>query len=132
MLRKMMNKKSKGFTLIELMIVVAIIGILAAIAIPNFMSYQCKAKQSEAKSNLGTIRTTQEAYLAEYDVYGADLEDIGYSGPKGNARYSYTITAVNNATNFTAQASADLDGDGKNDIWEANTVDVAPAQNDCT
>jgi len=52
-----MLKGKKGFTLIELMIVVAIIGILAAIAIPNFLKFQAKSKQSEAKSNLGAIFT---------------------------------------------------------------------------
>ncbi|WP_414645174.1 type IV pilin protein, partial [Candidatus Deferrimicrobium sp.] len=51
------KKGKKGFTLIELMIVVAIIGILAAIAIPNFLRFQAKSKQSEAKTNLGGIFT---------------------------------------------------------------------------
>ena len=50
-----MLKGKKGFTLIELMIVVAIIGILAAIAIPNFLKFQAKSKTSEAKTNLGAI-----------------------------------------------------------------------------
>ncbi len=59
----------KGFTLIELMIVVAIIGILAAIAIPNFLKYQAKSKQSEAKMNLGSLGTSAEAYHAEKDTY---------------------------------------------------------------
>lgn len=58
-------RSSKGFTLIELMIVVAIIGILAAIAIPNFLQYQLKSKQSEAKVNLGAIKTSEIAFNAE-------------------------------------------------------------------
>ena len=55
MFKKMHNHK--GFTLIELMIVVAIVGILAAIAIPNFLNYQAKSQQAEAKANLGAIFT---------------------------------------------------------------------------
>ena len=56
-----MKKQSKGFTLIELMIVVAIIGILAAIAIPNFMRYQLRSKAAERKTNVGAIFKAQEA-----------------------------------------------------------------------
>ena len=61
--------KSKGFTLIELMIVVAIIAILAAIAIPNYLRYAMKSKTAEATTNLGAIRTGEEAYYAENDLY---------------------------------------------------------------
>ena len=67
MLQRIRNRK--GFTLVELMIVVAIIGILAAIAIPNFLQFRLKAKTSEAKSNLGAIRSTEVAYFAEWDFY---------------------------------------------------------------
>jgi type IV pilus assembly protein PilA len=56
-----MKKSNKGFTLIELMIVVAIIGILAAIAIPNFMRYQLRSKAAERKTNVGAIFKAQEA-----------------------------------------------------------------------
>ena len=67
----------KGFTLIELMIVVAIIGILAAIAIPNFLQYQMKSRQSEAKTNLQAIRTSEISFQAERGCYlGAALEPI--------------------------------------------------------
>ena len=62
-------RRRKGFTLIELMIVVAIIGILAAIAIPNFLRFQLKAKSSEGKTNLAAIRTAEESYFAEYGAY---------------------------------------------------------------
>jgi type IV pilus assembly protein PilA len=62
-------RKQEGFTLIELMIVVAIIGILAAIAIPNFLQYQMKSRQSEAKTNLNAIKTSHIAFQAEKGCY---------------------------------------------------------------
>lgn len=97
-------KNKKGFTLIELMIVVAIIGILAAIAIPNFMNYQCKARQSEAKSNLGAIRVAQETYMAEKNTYADAIGDIAWEA-KGTTDYTYSITAGTSSA-FTAQATA--------------------------
>jgi type IV pilus assembly protein PilA len=70
-------RKQEGFTLIELMIVVAIIGILAAIAIPNFLQYQMKSRQSEAKTNLQAIRTSEISFQAERGCYlGTALEPV--------------------------------------------------------
>src|SRR3989442_1782287 len=80
-------KGDRGFTLIELMIVVAIIGILAAIAIPNFMTYQAKARQSEAKVNLGGVFTTATSYFAENNTYSVPNASLGYM-PAGNIRYN--------------------------------------------
>ena len=118
----------RGFTLIELMIVVAIIGILAAIAIPNFLSYQCKAKQSEGKSNLGNIRTMQEAYFAEYDTYST-LGNVGFVLKDASAaRYNYTTTT---GATYTATATADL-GMSQSDIWTMNSSGVLDhTQNGC-
>tara|TARA_B100000614_G_C14444999_1_gene451867 strand:+ start:319 stop:654 length:336 start_codon:yes stop_codon:yes gene_type:complete len=95
------------------MIVVAIIGILAAIAIPNYMQYQCKARQSEAKSNLGNIRAMQEAYLAETDRYANTMSVLGFNA-LGNSRYNYSIRSAN-ATLFTASASGMINNN--QDVW---------------
>ena len=80
----------KGFTLVELMIVVAIIGNLAAIAIPNFIRFQARSKQSEAKTNLKAIFTGQKSRFGERDAYSPFLGDIGFSPERGN-RYAYDL-----------------------------------------
>ena len=120
MLRKLRGNNSKGFTLIELMIVVAIIGILAAIAIPNFLKYQCKAKQSEAKANLGSIRVAQEAYYAEYDKYIDGVTGYGFA-VKGTQRYTYNVTGATTA-GFTATATA-TPANMANDAWTLTVVE---------
>ena len=102
-------RKQEGFTLIELMIVVAIIGLLAAIAIPNFVAYQAKSRQSEAKVNLGAIFTSATAFAAEQStptyVPGPTLDPIGWS-PSGQPRYTYFYAtgAVGAATAGAATA----------------------------
>jgi type IV pilus assembly protein PilA len=87
MLKKLFSKNEKGFTLIELMIVVAIIGILAAIAIPNFLRFQAKSKQSEAKTNLGGIFTAEISYFGENSFFG-NFQQIAWA-PTGTARYTF-------------------------------------------
>ena len=133
-------KNRKGFTLIELMIVVAIIGILAAIAIPNFLKFQAKSKQSEAKTNLKGIYTAETGYFGEKNSYGT-FQTVNWE-PVGRSRYRFTVatgstdlgdmtvaldawvttgptTAVPawTANAFTAGAQGNVDNDAANDQW---------------
>ena len=84
-----------GFSLVELMAVVAIIGILAAVAVPNYQVQQGRARQAEAKINLTAIYSAESSYSVEAGVYTSCLPDIGYSRPDPNAvdaqRTYYTI-----------------------------------------
>ncbi|MEE8492602.1 MAG: prepilin-type N-terminal cleavage/methylation domain-containing protein, partial [Nitrospirales bacterium] len=83
-----LDRNQKGFTLIELMIVVAIIGILAAIAIPNFLKYQAKSRQAEAKINLGGIFVAETSYFGEQARYGSFAE-VGFALAGSSNRYTY-------------------------------------------
>lgn len=80
-----------GFTLIELMITVAIIGVLAAIAIPNFLSYQARARQSEARAVLSGIYLSEQTYFVANNRFGSMRElAFTYAGASGNSsRYTF-------------------------------------------
>ena len=82
-----------GFTLIELMIVVVIIGILAAIAIPKFTQVSKSAKESEADGILKQAYTLQESYKQRYDIYATDaqLQTIGWDPAQGAKYYSFAV-----------------------------------------
>tara|TARA_B100000315_G_scaffold35855_2_gene30542 strand:- start:780 stop:1193 length:414 start_codon:yes stop_codon:yes gene_type:complete len=125
------NKENKGFTLIELMIVVAIIGILATIAIPNFLRYQAKTKQVEAKVNLGAIFSTQTTYHSEMTSYSSSFSALNWA-PAGSTRYSYAILGASSIS-FSIGASANIDSDAVIDIWYINDAKIlSNATNDVT
>ena len=83
---KLLTKKlrEQGFSLIELMVVVAIIGVLAAIAVPNFRAYQARARTSEARVHLSSVWTSQEANRVENNAYVPCIVTIGVPTPANN------------------------------------------------
>ncbi|MDZ4677888.1 MAG: prepilin-type N-terminal cleavage/methylation domain-containing protein [Oligoflexia bacterium] len=88
-----MLTNQKGFSLIELMIVVAIIGILSAIAIPNYTKFQLKAKQSEAKASLSGVYTAEKSFHAEYSTFTGHFDAIGFA-PDGRMNYGIGFAAA--------------------------------------
>jgi len=82
------------------MIVVAIIGILAAIAIPNFIKFQARSKQSEAKANLKAIFTAQKRFFQEKDRFSSLTGEVGFE-PERNNRYAYFLAASGNIEDRT-------------------------------
>ncbi len=116
------QRNRKGFTLIELMIVVVIIGILAALAIPRFMTASTKSKQSEAKQILKQVYVMERAYFQEKGIYSADLVELGVEvGIFDTQRYGYTIVVT--GPTFIASAIAPdpgIDDDASSDEWTIN------------
>ncbi len=134
------HRSQKGFTLIELMIVVVIIGILAALAIPRFMRATTKSKQSEAKQILKQIYVMEQAYRQEYDSYWGAAVTASATAPAtmgrigveigSTARYTYVL-AVPDANHFTATATSSiLDDDASTDVWTIDEQGVLTCTTD--
>jgi type IV pilus assembly protein PilA len=127
------ERSSAGFTLIELMIVVAIIGVLSTIGISNFLKYQKRAKTSEAMTNVAAIVVGEKSYFTEKGSYlhitspsplaipgntrttcsgNADFDRLGWE-PEGPVYFKYVVSADDQGLGrFTVEASGDIDGDG--------------------
>ena len=131
--------QKNGFSLIELMVVVAIVAFLAMIAVPNFTRFLAKAKRAEAYMNLGSLCAAEKAYFAEHGKYSDILWGDGGIGwkPEGGFNYTYGFSGGEgkncfigklgssssqlsasraDTKGFIAVAAGDIDGDGEPDI----------------
>jgi type IV pilus assembly protein PilA len=100
-------KRQQGFTLIELMIVVAIIGILASIAIPNFLAYQARSRQAEARTDLGAVFVSETAFFGENNRY-SDFATVGYTPTATSNRYTYRSPNAAGTAGSTGAQGADI------------------------
>jgi type IV pilus assembly protein PilE len=103
-------KRMRGITLMELMIVVVIVGILAAIAYPNYREFAARAKRTEAKALLLEIAANQERFYLNANRYGT-VAELGYATPLITPSGSYTVTIpANDASGYTATAAYNFTG----------------------
>ena len=122
--KSFLTKKVRALNLQETLIVLAIIGILLLLALPNLMPLISKAKSIEAQTQLKALYNSQTTYRYMYSKYTADVNELDFVAPKtvkenGTANYRYEIVSATNAS-FKARAEAvtDFDGDGVFNVWE--------------
>lgn len=123
-MKKKNDHKISSFNLQEMLIVLAIIGILLLIALPNLMPLITKAKSVEAQVQLKAIYNAEKQYFFMYSKYSSNFDEIDFEAPKtvkqnGSANYSYEIVQSSNSE-FKVKATAltDFNGNGVFNVWE--------------
>ncbi len=125
-----MMKKTRGFTLIEVLIVVVIIGVLAAVAIPYYRDRIAKGRQAVAVAHLQAARLAMENYYARNKAYltssnsVAELLETGEfaDSTDSNAQYHLTITSTDPQAGYLIRAECNIDADATIDTWTINNL----------
>ncbi|MFY0482511.1 prepilin-type N-terminal cleavage/methylation domain-containing protein [Flavobacterium sp. PLA-1-15] len=123
-MNKIASKRLPSFNLQEMLIVLAIIGILLLIALPNLMPLIAKAKSVEAQIQLKAIYNAEKQHYFMYSKYSTDFNELDFEIPKtvaenGSANYTYEIIqSSNNEFKIRATAVTDFNGDGVFNVWE--------------
>ena len=112
-------KSEQGFSLVELMVVVAIIGILATIGIPQYQKFMAKARQAEAKTHLNAIFQGEASHFTEYNTYSGNLQAIGAGAVGQDLRYNAGFR--NGVACVGASALTPASTDGNNDLISVST-----------
>lgn len=119
-------KKIPGLSLLEILLVIAIIGIFMALALPNLMGVVSDARSAEAQAQLNHLHTLQQSHFFKKAKYSSSLEDLNFiqetlSTNGGSANYKVEIISAS-ASSFEAKAEAvvDFDQDGQKNVWSIN------------
>ncbi|NEN89894.1 MAG: prepilin-type N-terminal cleavage/methylation domain-containing protein [Okeania sp. SIO3H1] len=100
------KRKEEGFTLIELLVVIIIIGILSAIALPSFLNQANKAKQSEAKTYIGSLNKGHQAYFAEKNNFTTNIDFLGVGISTQTANYAYTVVTTDKLAHVLSEGAS--------------------------
>jgi len=119
-----MKTRKSGFTMIELVVALGIIGILATIAIPRWAQSAAKSRRSEAELGIDSIWTAQRAYVAEYSQFAPSFTALGWAIDGGTSvsateiqakKYDFQVSQPSGSRSWYAQATGDIDGDAWTD-----------------